>query len=58
MSQRTDKYKSCPLCKTGKIRTDEIGRKYNAEVDGKPVCANCKVNSIMAKFGARPNMEK
>lgn len=57
MSQRTEKFKPCRRCATGRVRTDEIGKKFNAKIDGKPVCPQCKLDEIMAGFGNRPNMD-
>lgn len=56
MSQRTERYKRCPTCTTGQVRTDEIGKQYASKVNGKRVCPNCKLNHIMAGFGNKPNM--
>lgn len=45
MSQRTEKYKKCPtLGCPGKIRTDEIGKKYAG------FCPDCQLEKIYASL--------
>lgn len=36
----------CPNCDTGKIMTGRHA-KYNAKIDGKAVCIECKMQSLL-----------
>ncbi len=44
-----EKFRRCEC--GGKIMSDELRRGYNASVNGKQVCADCKVAAIYASFG-------
>lgn len=47
------KTRPCPNKCGGSIMTDELHRDFNAKVDGKRVCPDCKVKEIYASLGVK-----